>query len=242
MSTRPKADTKAATEATEQLALAFAQLDQFGDRLDKLKQAYNETAKELSSFKEAVDPPLLAPLTPIEPFRPVAMPALPAPAALSGRYSVNTPLKSERPMALDEKPKVPRPDPRPKPVQKTITVKEPPVRVVPKSGLVPRKASGRFYIQVSNAASTEELRAVKEKLAQVGRVVDSGLGTAVNPEAGWIEVAVRDESISSLIAKLRTNDLREQVEKVIEVQPGEGRLQARQLDLFRLKRASQSDI
>lgn len=136
----------------------------------------------------------------------------------SGRYSAQK-LDSERPFAV--KPRVPRPTPKLAPAP-------------------PAHTSGRFYIQIPEGASNEVLREFREQLSQLGRVVDSGRGTAANPKAGWVELAVRDTDTPALIAKLREKALEERVEKVIEVEPGEGRLQARQLDLFRLKLASSS--
>lgn len=130
-----------------------------------------------------------------------------------GLYSIPTPLASERPGPVS-RPRVPRPDPKPVPV-----VLGPPIR----------RASGRFFIQMKEV-DAEELRNIKEQISHLGaRVVDSGHGVSPQ-EPGWLEVAA-PETVSELIEKIRATGLTEVVEKVVEVRPGEGRLQARQLHL-----------
>lgn len=191
------------SHVSEDLQNAFEKVDETAEKLDALKKTYNETAKEITSIPSPAlpAPPIVAPIPTPPAFRP-------------GHYSVGT-LDVPRDPSVVLRPKIPRPTPKPVPVL--------PPQI--------RRASGRFYIQVRDGQNTEQLRQVKEQLAQLGgRVVDSGHGTSANPDAGWIEVAT-PESVSQLIEKIRATGLTEVVEKIVEVDPGEGRLQARQLDL-----------
>lgn len=236
MSTRPKA----LSDTSERLAEAFAELDKVGSKLDALKESLNATAKEVASAVTPVPPVPPAALsidTPVEAIKipPQAIP----PEALSvtipppGRYSEGA-QKSERPMAMPPRPPIPRPTPKLKLQSPDMKTEPRPRKGPPLLPPMSKRLSGRFYIQVDES---EDVRAVREKIAQVGRIVDSGTGTASNPNACWLEIAVRDEDVKGVIEKLRRNDLSEIVEKVIEVDPGEGRIQARQLDLFRVMKA-----
>lgn len=199
-------DKQAGLDAAEQLQMAFEQVDKMSERLDELKQTYNQSAKELATLRPE---PLPAP-------PPVKMGPKP-----NGMYSIPTPLAAERPLGIPLRPRVPRPESKPEPLA------------------FGRRRSGRFYIQVANGGEPEEFHAVRERLSKVGRIVDSGVGTATDPHAGWLEVAATTD-IRSLVDQLRTIQVREVVEKVIEVEPGEGRLLARQVDLFRKKMDSRS--
>lgn len=200
---------KAGAEAAEQLQIAFEQVDKMSERLDELKQSYNKAAKELATLRPE---PLPSP-----------PPVKVGPKPL-GLYSIPGPLKSEYPLAPLERPRIPRPEVKGVKAAETQEI---------------RRRSGRFYIQVANGGSLGELHAAREQLSKVGRVVDSGVGTASDPSAGWLEVAATSD-IRTLIDQLRAIQVREVVEKVIEVEPGEGRLLARQIDLFRKKMDSRS--
>lgn len=203
-----------AAEAEAALANAFNQLDLFKGRLDTLKQTFNETAKELGSFP----PPPPKVVNGGGGPRPQPLPALPR---IAGRYSVSSPTEAE---VVDLE-------------HGHYTA---PTRLSQDGP--PRTRSGRFYLQLANANNAEELRKVREEVAKVGRVVDSGQGTASDPEAGWMEVAVRADDTGSFVIKLEELEVKDRVEKLIEVSPGEGRLQARQLDLFRKKQDSSSEL
>jgi hypothetical protein len=205
-------------KADTALAEACAQLDLFSGRLDTLKRTFNETAKELGSFpppKFAANGAGLGP-------QPQPRPA-PSP---TGRYSVNDPTAPE---VVDLEHHL-RPLPR-------LAAAPAALEVGP-----PRTRSGRFYLQLANANSADELRKVRDTVSKVGRIVDSGQGTASDPEAGWMEVAVRADDTGSFVVKLEELEVKSRVEKLIEVSPGEGRLQARQLDLFRKKQDSSSEL
>jgi hypothetical protein len=85
------------------------------------------------------------------------------------------------------------------------------------------------------------MRKVREQVSSLGRVVDSGQGTASDPDSGWVEIAVREEDTRSLMGKLADLGVKDQLEKLVEVSAGEGRLQARQFEMFRKKMDSGSD-
>lgn len=227
MTTRPKQPS--VSDAGEQLQLAMSQIDEMAKKLDEMKAVFNESAKQVANTL-IVSPATLPPAPTHSDAVTIPVPALPK--RPTGRYSMGEQAKAEQPLpppSLVRKPSVPRPDPRP------AAVVAPAMR--PVSVTVPamsRKQSGRFYIQL-DAQGPEEIRRLREEVTKLGRVVDSGLGTAMNPAASWIEVAVQAHSTRELIDQLRQNDLKEHVVKVIEVEPGEGRLQARQMDLFRAK-------
>jgi len=212
----------ASIEVADQLDIAFSKIDETGARLDKLKKAYNDTANEMSQI--SYDQIQKATTPPPAPAAAPAVPPMPAPPLPTG-YSVTGEVSSEKP--LPPRPRVPRPDPRP------AKVAPPPV---PKAAPPKPTTSGRFYIQLTGAENPEGLRQLRDKLGKVGRVVDSGRGTASSPGAEWVEVAVRADT-AEVIAALKEVELKERVEKIIEVKPGEGRLLARQLDIFHLKRS-----
>ena len=219
---RKRQEERVAADAAASLAPAFSQLDLFGEKLDALRRQYNETAKELAAIPPpselSIPTPMLNFTPQLSPLSPLAPPLQPSrPEKFAGRYSVNNP---PDPRSLRPPPVPPRPTPR-----KTEPKPEP--RRTPRSG--------RYYIQVANAKDLAALQQVRDQVSKCGRVVDSGRGTASDAEAGWMEVAVRAEDTGAFIAKLEGLEVKDRVEKLIEVQPGEGRLQARQLDLFRLK-------
>lgn len=211
------------SDAGEQLRLAMDQIDEMGKKIDALKAAFNENVKQINSTKVStpVPPPDLteAATASAEEARTIPAPPM-VPRPVPGRYSMSQ-QPEERPLA----PRVPRPNPRPTAPKPAISRPDP---------ATSRRQSGRFYIQL-DAKSAEETRKIKDEIVKLGRVVDSGTGTAMNPDACWIELAVQAESTKELIDQLRKNDLKEHVVKVIEVEPGEGRLHARQMDLFRAK-------
>lgn len=186
------------------LQLAFQVVDKTSEKLDALKQRYNETAAELIKA---------TPLPPPAPMRP----------PFDSRY------KAARLPSIDELPPLVAPNPN-----SALLPPRPSLRAVPR----PNPKSGRFFIQLRDAKDPQTLRALRETISKTGRVVDSGAGTASSPESGWLEVAAHVENTSDLISKLDALHIRENVEKIIEVAPGEGRIQARQLDLFRKKHDS----
>ena len=186
-------------EDAASLEPAFIQLDLFSNRLDALRQTFNDNARELASIKP---PPALTVVpTPIP-----ANPMIPRPPPRAeGLYAINA-----------------------------NTLKKP----EPKRS----QGSGRFYIQLGNTKDAASLSEMKDQLSKCGRVVDSGKGTASDPDASWMEIAVKREDTSSFIGKLEKLDVKDRVEKLIPVEPGEGRVQARQLDLFRAKQDSEAGV
>lgn len=209
-----------ASQVSEHLQMAFDKVEEGVEKkLDALKQAYNETARSLSE----IDPELLKNATTPVPAPPNDPPPVVKPPPLPTIYSIPTPLKSERPIPL--RPRIPRPVP-----------KVPQAPAVPQSGIVMenRRVSGRFYVQLARSEDGDAFNDVRERVGKLGRIVDSGRGCASDPEAAWVEIAVRGDA-GDLVAGLSKVELKELVEKVIEVKPGEGRLLARQLDVFRIQ-------
>jgi hypothetical protein len=90
-----------------------------------------------------------------------------------------------------------------------------------------------FYIRISSAAKVEEVVVIREAMAGLGRVKDSGYGTAKDPQSVWFEVEVRDEYVESVRPTLHKicgvpHDL---IAEAFPVDRGEGKLQAQQLSL-----------
>lgn len=153
--------------------------------------------------------------TPAAAFKPVAV--VPRP---EGRYQLKNP-----------------PDPQP------VKVRQPPPLPTPAKKSPPKSTrSGRYYIQVADAKDSAEFVSVREQVSKCGRVVDSGQGTASDPNAAWLEVAVRADDTGTFNVKLEELEVKDRVKKMIPVAPGEGRLQAKQLDLFRRKQDSGGGI
>ena len=201
-------EAESADTAREQV---MAQLDLFSSRLDLLKRAYNDVAKELAAMPSA----------PSEPDADVDV-------DFDDKWDEVTPVR----VVATPGPVVPRPDPRPGRYAIQNPVDPQPIRLVTPPKPEHRTKSGRFYLQLSGANNPEELRKVREDVSKHGRIVDSGCGTASDPQAGWLEVAVRAADTGEFVLKLDELDMRSRVEKLIEVAPGEGRLQSKQLDLF----------
>jgi hypothetical protein len=109
--------------------------------------------------------------------------------------------------------------------------REPEDASVPK---VDRRSSGRFFMQFAKASGQAEFSKIKSAIAESGgRVVDSGVGTASDPDAAWFEVGVKLDEKEALEKNLKDKtDVIERLQKSILVVPGEGRTLAKQLDLF----------
>lgn len=133
---------------------------------------------------------------------PVFPPSQPTLPGLSGRYSGPVPLPERLPVSKATQ------------------------------GSSERRKSGRFFLQIADARDPKELRRIRERLSSAGRVVDSGMGTASDPSAGWVELAIPFDEVPTIRDRLGQLHLTERTEKLIEVQPGEGRLHAKQIDLF----------
>ena len=213
-------------EAAASLEAAFKQLDLFGSKLDALKKSYNETAKELAAIEEhtSLRPPAPAPVEPR--------------IGLPMRQVMPTPALAFHP-PFPGLPPAPRPVPRPESSRYSVRNPEDPQPVrVPEKPEPKRTRSGRYYLQLSKAGDPKELHKLREEVSKCGRVVDSGSGTASDPEAAWVEVAVRADDTGSFVLKLEELEVKNRVERLVAVSPGEGRLQARTLDLFPKKRDS----
>ena len=91
-----------------------------------------------------------------------------------------------------------------------------------------------FYLRFVEC-NAWELSQLSERLRPIGTVRDSGLGTAKSPKSGWVELHVRDwiNSIPALRQQLKLlNFPDDAVPEIVEIDRGEGKTQAKQLDLF----------
>lgn len=88
-----------------------------------------------------------------------------------------------------------------------------------------------FFVQVSGCEDAKSLESTRKLVAKVGRVRDKGLGTVEDSRAGWFEVS---SSTCSSVAAVRETlqPLGTRVQQIIEIDKGEGKLQAKQLSLF----------
>lgn len=92
-----------------------------------------------------------------------------------------------------------------------------------------------FYLRVANCPGPGELSRFWEQISSLGHARDSGFGTAKDPSAGWIELWAKGHlrTIPDVRQGLRLLGVApEQVPEVVEIDRGEGKAQARQLDLF----------
>jgi hypothetical protein len=95
---------------------------------------------------------------------------------------------------------------------------------------MPPKKQNRFYVRLASQAVTE-VPVLRRKVAKFGRVRDCGFGTAKEPSAAWFEVEVKDEYLDGIRRVLRET-FADRLQEATEVDRGEGRLQAKQLNLF----------
>ena len=91
-----------------------------------------------------------------------------------------------------------------------------------------------FYVRIGNC-DRQSLVRLMETAKQLGSIRDSGHGTAKDPNSAWFEIRAKDWIVS--IEALRQNLSMIGIDnsiipEVIVVDPGEGRTQSRQLDLF----------
>jgi hypothetical protein len=90
-----------------------------------------------------------------------------------------------------------------------------------------------FFVQVAGCGDgdAKAFESTRKIVAKVGRVRDKGRGTVEDPLAGWFEVA--SSACSSTLAVRDTlQSLGIRLQKVIEIDKGEGKLQAKQFSLF----------
>jgi hypothetical protein len=87
-----------------------------------------------------------------------------------------------------------------------------------------------FFVVVPDAGTEEALAEVCNNFGAVGKVRDWGLAPAAQPKGGWVEVAVRVDSVAALrevvtvLGSVTIGD-------VFEVEPGHGKTLAKQLPL-----------
>ena len=89
-----------------------------------------------------------------------------------------------------------------------------------------------FYLRLS-LSSRVALAGFVERIGSIGYCQDSGLTTAKSPSSTWIELRVeRAADIASLRLELARSGVESSVEEIVEIRPGEGKVQAKQLELF----------
>lgn len=91
-----------------------------------------------------------------------------------------------------------------------------------------------FFLRIANCDTSMVMR-IADKVRTLGSVRDSGMGTAKDPKSGWVELYAKDwiASIPSLRQNLNLLGIDEKaVPEIVEIERGEGKAQAKQLDLF----------
>ena len=91
-----------------------------------------------------------------------------------------------------------------------------------------------FYLRIPSCDTTRLMR-IADKVRSLGAVRDSGMGTAKDPHSGWLELYAKDwiVSIPALRQNLNLLGIDEgTVPEIVEIERGEGKAQAKQLDLF----------
>lgn len=90
-----------------------------------------------------------------------------------------------------------------------------------------------FYLRLA-CESSVALAGFAERTQSVGHVQNSGLSTAKNAYSSWVELwtipGISDVNALRLeLARIGVEDL---VQEIIEISRGEGKIQAKQLDLL----------
>lgn len=91
-----------------------------------------------------------------------------------------------------------------------------------------------YYVRIAEC-DRRELLTVIDKVRTLGSITDSGVSTAKDPKSAWLELRAKDWLVS--VEAVRQNFTLVGVDnaRMVEVVPidrGEGKVQAKQLDLF----------
>lgn len=90
-----------------------------------------------------------------------------------------------------------------------------------------------YFLRVSDCGTDEQLRAFRLKSRELGRVRYSGVGTEIDPQAGWVVVSIGENEVPGVRGRLREYGLSERVAHIEPlVRPIDGPSIARQLALF----------
>lgn len=90
-----------------------------------------------------------------------------------------------------------------------------------------------FYLRLA-CESSVALAGFVERIKPVGHIQDSGLSTAKNSYSTWIELwtVPRISDINVLRLELARIGVEDLVKEILEISRGEGKIQAKQLDLL----------
>lgn len=89
-----------------------------------------------------------------------------------------------------------------------------------------------FFLLVRDGLRPGELTTVTRLVSSFCRVLDSGVGVASSADLGWLEVSCRASDVATVREKLRDCGINDRVVEVLEIAPGEGKTQAKQLHLI----------
>jgi hypothetical protein len=90
-----------------------------------------------------------------------------------------------------------------------------------------------FYIRLS-CESPVALAGFTERARPVGHIRDSGIGTAKSACSTWVELWAKERvsDVNALRLELARIGVEDLVQEITEIDRGEGKIQARQLDLL----------
>lgn len=89
-----------------------------------------------------------------------------------------------------------------------------------------------FYIRFASC-DYARLQQLVEQLRPLGAVRDSDVGTVKDPQSSWVELYAKFDTIERVREQLTVHGVdNDHVPEVVQIDRGEGRAQARQLDLF----------
>lgn len=90
-----------------------------------------------------------------------------------------------------------------------------------------------YFLRVPRCRTKGAVESFRQEIARLGRVRECGLGTEVDPTAGWYTVSAREKEVPEVRERLRDLGISEHVDLVEPLRrPIEGRSMARQLGLF----------
>lgn len=90
-----------------------------------------------------------------------------------------------------------------------------------------------FYLRLA-CESSIALVGFVERTKSIGHIQDSGLSTAKNTYSTWIELwaVPRISDVNALRLELARIGVEDLVQEIVEISRGEGKVQAKQLDLL----------
>lgn len=90
-----------------------------------------------------------------------------------------------------------------------------------------------YFLRVSECETDQHLCAVIFKLKAIGRIYSHGLGTEVNPLAGWVVMSAPEKEVPAVRERLVEHGLSKRVDLIEPLtRPIDGPSIAKQLALF----------